>query len=116
MSRTHSLNSELFLSNWTAEALDSSVKRWMECKSKQSSAGVYVISDENWNFLKIDFEDPIKQDDVLKINQVPFSLATVFKNFESVNAVKSFLEAVGIKNLEGLQIWNLKTENGIRLN
>ena len=53
MGKDYSLSSELCLSNWTTEALDNSAKRWMKDRNQQSSASVYVISDEDCNFLKI---------------------------------------------------------------
>lgn len=106
MGKDYSLSSELCLSNWTAEALDSSVKHWMKDRNQLSSA--YVISDEDCNFMKIDFEDPVKQADVLKINRVPLTLATVFKNIQSANAVISFLEAVETKRLKELQVRKLQ--------
>ena len=46
MEKANTLNSELFLSDWTEEALDSSVKYWLESNDSQFSASVYVISDE----------------------------------------------------------------------
>lgn len=108
MRKDYLLNSELFLSNWTAEALDSSVKHWMKDRNRQSSVSAYVISEEDCNFLKIDFEDPVKQADVLKINRVSLGLATVFKNIRSANAVISFLEAVETKRLKELQVRKLQ--------
>ena len=108
MGKDYSLSSELCLSNWTTEALDNSAKRWMKDRNQQSSASVYVISDEDCNFLKIDFEDPVKQADVLKINRVPLTSATVFKTIQSDNAVISFLEAVGDKMLKELQVQKLQ--------
>lgn len=108
MGKDYSLSSELCLSNWTAEALDNSAKRWMKDRNQQSSTSVYVISDEDCNFLKIDFEDPVKQADVLKINRVSLTSATVFKTIHSANAVISFLEAVGIKKIKKLQVRKLQ--------
>ena len=133
MEKANTLNSELFLSDWTEEALDSSVKYWLESNDSQSSASVYVISDEEGKFMKIDFENPLKQDDVLKINRVSLGMATVFKTIQSAKAVISFLEVVGVKKIKKLQvrklqgllhehcemkvsIWNLKNKNGTRLN
>lgn len=108
MGKDYSLSSELCLSNWTTEALDNSAKRWMKDRNQQSSASVYVISDEDCNFLKIDFEDPVKQADVLKINRVSLTSATVFKTIQSANAVISFLEAVGDKMLKELKVQKLQ--------
>ena len=108
MEKDYSLSSELCISNWTTEALDNSAKRWMKDRNQQSSASVYVISDEDCNFLKIDFEDPVKQADVLKINRVSLTLATVFKTIQSANAVISFLEAVETKRLKELQVRKLQ--------
>ena len=108
MRKDYLLNSELFLSNWTAEALDNSVKHWMKNRNHLSSASAYVISDEDCNFLKIDFEDPVKQADVLKINRVPLALATVFKTIQSAKAVISFLEVVGVKKIKKLQVRKLQ--------
>lgn len=108
MRKDYLLNSELFLSNWTAEALDSSVKHWMKNRNQLSSASAYVISDEDCSFLKIDFEDPVKQADVLKINRVSLASATVFNTIQSANAVISFLEVVGIKKIKKLQVRKLQ--------
>ena len=108
MGKDYSLSSELCLSNWTTEALDNSAKRWMKDRNQQSSASVYVISDEDCNFLNIDFEDPVKQADVLKINRVSLTSATVFKTIQSANAVISFLEAVGDKMLKELKVQKLQ--------
>ena len=108
MGKDYSLSSELCLSNWTTEALDNSAKRWMKDRNQQSSASVYVISDEDCNFLNIYFEDPVKQADVLKINRVSLTSATVFKTIQSANAVISFLEAVGDKMLKELQVQKLQ--------
>ena len=108
MGKDYLLNSELFLSNWTTEALDNSVKHWMKNRNQLSSASAYAISDEDCNFLKIDFEDPVKQANVLKINRVPLALATVFKTIQSANAVISFLEAVGVKKIKNLQVRKLQ--------
>lgn len=108
MRKDYLLNSELFLSNWTAEALDNSVKHWMKNRNQLSSASAYVISDEDCNFLKIDFEDPVKQANILKINRVSLTSATVFKTIQSANAVISFLEAVGIKKIKKLQVRKLQ--------
>jgi|SRR5699024_268150 len=109
MRKDYLLNSELFLSNWTAEALDNSVKHWMKNRNQLSSASAYVISDEDCNFLKIDFEDPVKQADVLKINRVPLALATVFKTIQSANAVINFPEAVSIKEKKELHVRRLQS-------
>lgn len=108
MGKDYSLSSELCLSNWTAETLDSSVKHWMKNRNQLLSASAYVISDEDCNFLKIDFEDPVKQADVLKINRCSLGLATVFKTIQSANAVISFLEAVGVKKTKNLQVRKLQ--------
>ena len=108
MGKDYSLSSELCLSNWTTEALDNSAKRWMKDRNQQYSASGYVISDEDCNFLKIDFEDPVKQADVLKINRVSLTSATVFKTIQSANAVISFLEAVGDKMLKELKVQKLQ--------
>ncbi len=108
MEKANTLNSELFLSDWTEEALDSSVKYWLESNDSQFSASVYVISDEEGKFMKIDFENPLKQDDVLKINRVSLGMATVFKTIQSAKAVISFLEVVGVKKIKKLQVRKLQ--------
>ena len=109
MEKANTLNSELFLSDWTEEALDSSVKYWLESNDSQFSASVYVISDEEGKFMKIDFENPLKQDDVLKINRVSLGMATVFKTIQSANAVINFPEAVGIKEKKELHVRRLQS-------
>ncbi|MRN06041.1 hypothetical protein EAI26_01295 [Lactobacillus sp. 0.1XD8-4] len=109
MGKDYSLSSELCLSNWTAEALDNSAKHWVKNRNQLSSASAYVISDEDCNFLKIDFEDPVKQANVLKINRVPLALATVFKTIQSANAVINFLKAVGIKEKKELHVRRLRS-------
>ena len=45
MGKDYSLSSELCLSNWTAETLDSSVKHWMKNKArKRQQPGMLVFS------------------------------------------------------------------------